>query len=447
MVVGFEIMPCSIKRTHKEPIQNIACGLPDSSTNPAPQEINEGEHIVYSYDIYFEESSVEWTSRWDAYLQVPGGKVHWFSIINSVLVVVVMAAVVAVILMRTVRRDLAKYEEYLVETAPTPQELSEESGWKLLTGDVFRCPKNAEALAVYLGSGTQIIASSAVTMFFATLGFLSPASRGSLISSLLILYLLLAFTAGASSVWIYGRMTGGYRGWRRLVLKVSVFFPGVTFLVITILNLFIMNTGSTGAIPAMYYFSLLFFWFATSIPLTYIGGYALTRKEIVPPPVRSNQIPRHIPDVSLAANPYVMFFASGLLPFGTLFIELYFAMTSMWQGYFYYLFGFLFIVAILTTIITIEVSILCTYVHLCVEHYQWWWRSFHRGGSVAIFVLLYAIGFLFTTLDDLAGFTAVLVYFSYMFVVVLGIYIGAGTIGFMASYWFVLAIYSTIKSE
>ena len=32
----------------------------------------------------------------------------------------------------------------------------------------------------------------------------------------------------------------------------------------------------------------------------------------------------------------------------------------MWQGYFYYLFGFLFIVAFLMITITAEVSILCT---------------------------------------------------------------------------------------
>jgi hypothetical protein len=31
------------------------------------------------------------------------------------------------------------------------------------------------------------------------------------------------------------------------------------------------------------------------------------------------------------------------------------------QGYFYYIFGFLFLVAILTLVITIEVSIVCTY--------------------------------------------------------------------------------------
>eukprot|EP01025_Chloroclados_australasicus_P055854 TRINITY_DN6857_c0_g1_i2.p1 TRINITY_DN6857_c0_g1~~TRINITY_DN6857_c0_g1_i2.p1 ORF type:complete len:448 (-),score=23.30 TRINITY_DN6857_c0_g1_i2:465-1808(-) len=447
MVVGFEIMPCSIYRNHKEPIQNVACGLPDSPSNPAPQEIIEGAYIVYSYDVYFEKSKIEWASRWDAYLGVPGGKIHWFSIVNSILVVIVMAVVVAVILMRTIRKDLAKYEDYLVETQPTPQELKEESGWKLVSGDVFRCPKHPESLAVYLGSGTQIVASSAVTLFFATLGFLSPASRGSLISALLILYLLLAFTAGVSSVWILGRMTGSYRGWRRLCVKVSCFVPGTTLLLATILNIFIMHTGSTGAIPVGYFFTLLLLWFITSIPLTYIGGFAMTRKEIQTPPVRTNQIPRHVPETSFATNPYVMFFAAGLLPFGTMFIELYFAMSSIWQGFFYYLFGFLFIIAILTTLVTVEISILCTYVHLCVEQYQWWWRSFHRGGSVAIFVFIYAIGFIFTTLDQMEGFNAMCVYFSYMLLIVFGLYIAAGTVGFMASYWFVLSIYSAIKSE
>ena len=67
------------------------------------------------YDVYWTESSIEWASRWDAYLSMPNGSVHWFSILNSLLVVMVMSVIVAVILMRTVRRDLAKYEELLVE--------------------------------------------------------------------------------------------------------------------------------------------------------------------------------------------------------------------------------------------------------------------------------------------------------------------------------------------
>ncbi len=47
-----------------------------------------------------------------------------------------------------------------------------------------------------------------------------------------------------------------------------------------------------------------------------------------PPPA---QIPRHIPPPHWASHPLVLFFAAGLLPFGTIFVELYFAMTSLWQ--------------------------------------------------------------------------------------------------------------------
>ncbi len=65
-------------------------------------------------------------------------------------------------------------------------------------------------------------------------------------------------------------------------------------------------------------------------------------------------------------------YATGILPFGTMFIELWFAMASMWYGYYYYLFGFVLIISILTIVIGAEISILCTYVQLCAEDYLWW---------------------------------------------------------------------------
>ena len=46
----------------------------------------------------------------------------------------------------------------------------EESGWKMVSGDVFRPPKNAIHLCVQIGSGVQIITSAFATLFFAALG-------------------------------------------------------------------------------------------------------------------------------------------------------------------------------------------------------------------------------------------------------------------------------------
>ena len=149
MVVGFEVSPCSIKRTPGKPIEHLICDSGDKL--PPAQEVKEGEKIMYTYDVYWEENmKIKWASRWDSYLRMPGGKVHWFSILNSLLIVLVMASLVAMILIRTIRRDLAKYEQLMVDSSA---DMKDEAGWKLLTGDVFRSPNKAKSLAVHVSCG------------------------------------------------------------------------------------------------------------------------------------------------------------------------------------------------------------------------------------------------------------------------------------------------------
>ena len=446
MVVGFEVVACSIKRDAGKEIKNIPCPSSSSDfTGPIPQEVKEGEEIVYTYDVFWETSDITWASRWDAYLKMPGGRVHWFSILNSLMVVVVMSCIVAMIMMRTIRRDLQKYEQLLVDGAPGNE--VEESGWKMVSGDVFRAPEGALSLAMNFGSGVQIFASGTITLIFATFGFLSPASRGSLLTAALILYLLMSVAAGFSSVWIWGAMNRSHEGWHKVCWRTACFFPGVTVAVLSLLNLFLWATGSSGAIPLGFFFSVLFLWLLISIPLAFIGGAIASRREIRPFPTRTNQIPRHIPPAHWASHPAMLFFAAGLLPFGTIFVELYFAMTSMWQGYFYYIFGFLFLVALLTVVITVEVSIVCTYVQLCAEDYLWWWRSFYRGGSISVYVLMYSVGFLFNTLNNLSGVLPIVLYLAYMCLLVWCLSLAMGAVGFLASYIFTVKIFESVKAD
>jgi transmembrane 9 superfamily protein 2/4 len=136
-----------------------------------------------------------------------------------------------------------------------------------------------------------------------------------------------------------------------------------------------------------------------------------------------------------------------VLPFGTLFIELYFAMTSAWHGFFYYLFFFVLAVGLLAAVVVVEISLLCTYVQLCAEDHAWWWRSFHRGGSVAVYVALYSVAFLSWSLGNLSGFLPVMVYASYMSIFVMGLYLSMGAVGFVSSYVFVGAIMRAVKAE
>lgn len=60
---------------------------------------------------------------------------------------------------------------------------------------------------------------------------------------------------------------------------------------------------------------------------------------------------------------------AGLLPFGAVFIELFFIFNALWENQFYYLFGFLFLVFCILVISVSQISIVMVYFQLCGEVY------------------------------------------------------------------------------
>ena len=59
-----------------------------------------------------ELEEVRWASRWDYILNSsPHGSVQWFSLVNSILITVFLSAMVAIILLRSIHRDLARYNK------------------------------------------------------------------------------------------------------------------------------------------------------------------------------------------------------------------------------------------------------------------------------------------------------------------------------------------------
>ena len=92
--------------------------------------------IVFTYDVKWEQSTITWDSRWDVYLHGnPDDEIHYFSIVNSLMIVLFLTGVVAMIMLRTLRKDISSYNDM-----QTLEEAQEESGWKLVHGDVFRPP-------------------------------------------------------------------------------------------------------------------------------------------------------------------------------------------------------------------------------------------------------------------------------------------------------------------
>ncbi|CAH9084083.1 unnamed protein product [Cuscuta epithymum] len=448
MVVGFEVVPCSFQHDAKALVNRSMYDKYPTSIQCDPamvsMMIKEGDSLAFTYEVSFVESDIKWPSRWDAYLKMEGAKVHWFSILNSLMVITFLAGIVLIIFLRTIRRDLARYEELDKEAQAQMNE--ELSGWKLVVGDVFRAPGNPELLCVMVGDGCQILGMAIATIFFAALGFMSPASRGSLITGMLTFFMFLGIIAGFVSVWLFKTIKGGDpTGWFSISWRVSCFFPGIAFSILTILNFLLWGSQSTGAIPFFTYLILLLLWFCISVPLTLIGGLIGVRAPHLEYPIKTNQIPREIPAQRFPT--WLLVIGAGTLPFGTLFIELFFIMSSIWLGHVYYVFGFLFVVVILLVVVCAEVSLVLTYMQLCVEDWRWWWKSFFTSGSVAIYIFLYSINYLVFDLKSLSGPVSAILYLGYSLLMAIAIMLATGAVGFLTSFMFVHRLFSSVKID
>ena len=449
-IVGFDFEPFSVKHSYKawkgDKTYLTSCNFKQIVGDDSPPQIiaagSSDVEVVYSYDVLWVEDRVtKWSQRWDIYFIDASidEDIHWFSIMNSLLIVFFLTGLVAMIMLRTLARDITQYNTEDLE------ELVEETGWKLVHGDVFRAPKFSPMLfSVAVGTGTQMMLMSSVLLLFACLGFLSPANRGGLITALLLLFVFAGILSGYSSAGTYKLFKG--KDWKTNALLSAVAFPGACFLGFFVLNLFVWSHGSVGAIPIGTLIAIILLWFGVSEPLCFLGSYLGFRKADASMPCSVNKIPRQIPPQQWYMHPVITVALGGILPFGAVFIELFFIMSAVWLHQIYYLFGFLFIVLLILAITTAEVSIVLCYFQLCSEDYAWWWRSFFTGGSTGIYLFLYSIMYFYTKLE-ISDFTSAVLYFGYMMLISFAFSVLNGTIAFKACLWFNKKIYSSIKIE
>jgi transmembrane 9 superfamily protein 2/4 len=443
-IVGFEVEPHSFTQYTAEDI-NDPSGYSASCWDSAAFELENHNEIFYTYDVRWTESDVRWASRWDGYLKMQGGKIHWFAIINSLMILVFLSGMVAMILLRTLHRDITKYNEIA-----TAEEKLEDTGWKLVHGDVFRRPMYSTLLSVSVGSGLQIFGMCVVTLIFALLGFLSPAHRGGLLQCMTLLFTLMGSVAGYGSARCCKLFSDNQEGdtarWKLTTILTAFLYPGFIFVVFFVLNLFIWGQKSSGAVPFTTMFALVVLWFGVSVPLVLLGAHAGQRQPPIELPVRICPIPRQIPEQPAISHPLLTCMAGGILPFGAVFAELFFVMASIWQHQFYYLFGFLGMVLAILVVTCAEISIALVYFQLTSEDYQWWWNAFFCSGTSGLYLFLYSI-FYFNTRLHIDKLVPTLLYLGYMGVASVMFCLLTGSIGLIASFFFVRAIYGSIKVD
>ncbi len=108
-------------------------------------------------------------------------------------------------------------------------------------------------------------------------------------------------------------------------------------------------------------------WVTANLCVCFTVGY---KRDVMPVPVTISAVPRPIPPQPAYLNLWVSILVGGLLPFGAVFVEMFFILSSIWQHRFYYMFGFLGLVFLILLITCSEMTIVLCYLHLCAEDYR-----------------------------------------------------------------------------
>lgn len=428
-VVGITVTPQSrsdAKKTGAGDDMSAECGSEESA--PIVLSEKKNTEVTYTYSVAWRPSRTSFATRWDKYLHVYNPEIHWFWLTGSAAMVAMLIGMVSTILVRTLKKDIQRYnrlDQYDLDdlgnhTGGTDEDgVQEDSGWKLVHGDVFRPPRNSLLLAVLVGNGTQLFAMVGFTILFATVGFLSPSNRGSLATVMILLYTVFGSISGYTSSRVYKSFLIGSpssaattAAWKLLFVLTPSALPALVFATFFLLNLFVWVRGSSGAVPFTTMLALVAIWFLISVPLSLAGSWLGFKQSLPEPPVRTNQIPRQIPPVPTHQRLLPTAAAVGLLPFAAIFLQLFFIMRSLWSSRIYYMFGFLFLCYGLMIVTTAAVTVIAVYLLLCQENYNWQWRAFVCSGASAGYVFAYSLLY-WARMLSFSSWTGGLLYFGY----------------------------------
>jgi transmembrane 9 superfamily protein 1 len=184
------------------------------------EDTDEGMTVEYSYEVHWVKIDEEPQEALDHQLQKEmrfhthkNLDIHWLSIINAFVLMMLILSLLLLIIVRVVRSDLSKYLDISDEDLTT----EEEQGWKLLHGDVFRAPQHRMWLCAGVGTGLHLAAAAALSIAGGMLGFHYTHNAMSFKASGILCYTLTSLLGGYWSAWLYHQFGGEKWAWNIFV--------------------------------------------------------------------------------------------------------------------------------------------------------------------------------------------------------------------------------------
>lgn len=109
-IISVKVTPRSIKH----PENGVDCMSKYPLDIPADKLSKDQKlSITYTYSVkYVKDNTIKWSSRWDYILEsMPHTNIQWFSILNSLVIVLFLSGMVAMIMLRTLHKDIARYNQ------------------------------------------------------------------------------------------------------------------------------------------------------------------------------------------------------------------------------------------------------------------------------------------------------------------------------------------------
>ena len=436
-IVGFQILPLSIK--HNE--DNATCSKTAkyllNNFNKEKQILSDNK-ILFTYDIIFEKSNITFAFRWDHY-KTSNTKIHWIGIFLSESIILGLTIAIIIVLVKNIKTEIENYNSQINKFQNVDYYT-----WKELSGDVFRAPlNNPMLLSAIIGNGFQLFCMITITLLLGTFGFLNPEKRSNILNFGTFIFCIMGLPGGYISSKIYQFFNG--RKWVLNSLLTSLIFPGLLLLGYFFVNIILMIEKSSAAVHLIDIFLLFILWILFTFPLILIGGFFGFKTRAIQAPCKTNVIPSFIPYKPWYLHYKFMTFITGLIAFGTFFIELNYVMGALWRHQIYFLATFLGISFFLFVFICVEISIIVIFWNLSYRDYNWWWKSFLIGASPVIYFVLFSI-YYFINLK-VRGIAAIVVYFGIMSLISLMSVFICGGISVLITFIFIKIIYSKIKID
>lgn len=375
--------------------------------------------IQFRFAIVWYESNITFDRRFSRYLDHSffEHRIHWMSIANSFMIVLVLAGLVGVIVLRTSRADAEAFAT-LDDEDGGPN--SEETVIKQIHRDVFRPPRAPEWLAAIVGQGVQL-AVAALAILLSSFSYSELyLSKGLFVSASVFFWFVSAFVGGMASGatfrWFSRLSPDLTSGWKKVLIIVWALYPCVIATVGMAMNMVAwIGYQSQQAIPFLDLLTLLLLFllqFALVILGTNVGRHYLpsVAQDALP---RVTQYPRGIPRRPWYSSRLAIIAVSGCLPFASVQVELYFIMAALWHYKFYYVFGHAILVFVNYILTSMCVGAVVAYLLASKEDHRWHWVTVGVGAAAGVYMYADAVYFFFNH-TKMTGLLMVVYYFGYM---------------------------------